>query len=149
MAPHVTLPDMQPDARVGEEYLRWALDLSAAEQEERAALLVRLPERIVDCHSHSNFRDSIVAISEYGWNQARASFPVWTIADSESVRTFLYGDSEIMRLVMAHPYKGVDHRRANESLLASVSEGDRVVLCGLPDDRDYTVEYLRSGRYVD
>jgi hypothetical protein len=124
------------------------LDLSTAEQEERADLLMRMPARIVDCHSHSSGPESFVALSEYGWKQARSSFPVWTIPDSNSVRTFLYGDREVSRLVMAYPFKGFDHRVANVRLLESVEPHDRVILCGIPHDRRYTEQQLRSGRYA-
>jgi hypothetical protein len=127
--------------------LRWALDLSETEQRERDRLLSRLPEAIIDAHIHSTDADSVGAITEYGWAQARSSFPDWPVTESDQIRSFLYGDRRVRRLFMAHPFHGIDHRRANRYLLNATGPDDRVLLCGLPDDPTYTTAELASGRY--
>jgi hypothetical protein len=138
---------MPPGVGVGATYLRWALDLSESEQRERDRLLSRLPEVVVDAHIHSTDADSVGAISEYGWAQARSSFPEWPVPGSDQIRSFLYGNRRVRRLFMAHPFCGIDHRRANRYLLSAIGPDDRVLLCGLPDDSTYTTVELASGRY--
>ena len=133
---------------IGQVYLEWALCLTEAERRERDQLLARLPDLVVDAHVHVTDTGSVRTLSEYALAQARSSFPAWPIEESDGVRHFLYGDRRVRRLLMAHPYRGIDHRRANRYLLDSAGPDDRVLLCGLPDDERYTVEELASGRYV-
>lgn len=47
----------------------------------------------------------------------------------------------------SHVFRGIDHRIVNSYLIAESASTDRVALYGLPDDEEYTVEELRTGRY--
>lgn len=132
---------------VGDEYLQWALELSDDESAIRAEVLGRLPRSIVDSHAHSSPGSALLGLSPYAWAQPRSSFPSWTAEQSVAVRMFLYGDRHVARRVMAHPYQGFDHKAANSYLLRTRSESDEVILCGLVDDRRYTVDQLASGEY--
>jgi predicted TIM-barrel fold metal-dependent hydrolase len=136
------------DATIGQTYLSWALDVDSAESADRAALLERLPHQIVDCHAHVNDADTVGELSDYAWAQARSSFPAWPKEASDEVRGFLYQDRRVTRLVMAHPFRGIDHRAANAALLRAADSTTRVILCGLPDDPAYTERELASSAYV-
>jgi predicted TIM-barrel fold metal-dependent hydrolase len=139
---------VQFDIDVGDTYRQWAMALSDAELAERTELLDQLPAHIIDCHAHATNAESVGSLSAYGKSQARSSFPVWLVRHSDAMREFLYGERRVARYLMAHPFRGIDHRRANDYLLFSAGPDDRITLCGLPDDREYTVRQLRSDRFA-
>lgn len=129
-------------------HLRWALDESQAERGMRAEILSRLPTTIMDVHSHANGSDAVGTLSASGWRQPRSSFPSWSVAETYTLRSYLFGKARVRSLIMAQPYRGIDHRKANSYLLANVTPPDLVTLCGLPDDIKYTINEIQSGRYA-
>jgi predicted TIM-barrel fold metal-dependent hydrolase len=143
----VTVDTPSPGPDIGEHYLRWARALRPHEVDLRDEVLSRLPERLVDCHTHSSPRHAYRALTSYGWAQARSSFPIWTKEQSTAVQDLLYGDRKVSRLSMAHPFRGFDHPAANAALLENTQPPDAVVLCGCPDDIELTARQLRTGDF--
>lgn len=135
--------------KVGNRYLDWILSQPPeGEQILRQRLLARLPAHVIDCHAHVNGPGAASDLSDYGWAQRRSSFPEWSIESDAVVRELLYGQRIVRRLWMPQPHKGVDHKKANSYIVANKPSHDLAILCGLPDDRSYTVGELETGQYV-
>jgi hypothetical protein len=129
------------------QYLGWALDQSDDEARLRDEIIDWLPAEIIDVHAHASGPASYTGFSDFGWGQARASFPTWSIDHSRCIRRFLYGRSQVRQLRFAFPFKGMDHRDANCYLRRNAGSADLVALCGLPDDLAYTEDQLRARHY--
>jgi Amidohydrolase len=141
---------MKPEdgIHIGDTYRQWAAANSQVERDRRRETIARLPSTIFDAHAHANGLAAVGEISDFGWTQARSSFPTWSMEDSNSARKTLYYDRNVARLWIAQPYKGIDHKRANEYLLTERPPSDAVALCGVPDDQAYTVGQLATGNYA-
>lgn len=136
-------------ARVGELYLRWALEAPrAAEAALRERVFARLPNDIVDCHAHVNGRGAASDFSDYGWRQRRSSFPEWDLPSHDAALGTLYARRSVRTIWMPQPHKGIDHKKANAYILRSKRPSDFATLCGLPDDPVYTLDQIASGSYV-
>jgi Amidohydrolase len=150
----VCLPDSpHPDALVpfevaSDAYLAFARDLGSTEAAFRMRCLARLPLVVFDAHSHANGGEAYLGLSKYGQRQVRSSFPKWSLEDSMSVRELTYGNRQVRFLRFAQPYRGIDHRVANAYLSSYAPASDLLALCGLPNDPDYTIDQLRSGRWA-
>lgn len=142
-------PDtLEPFEPPSDAYLAFAHDLSQAEASLRDEYLRWLPTVVFDIHSHANGGAAYLGLSKHGQRQVRSSFPRWSLTDSTAVRGLLYGNRKVRFLRFAQPYRGIDHRAANNYLSDNTPAGDLLALCGLPDDSDYTTNQLRSGRWT-
>lgn len=70
------------------------------------------------------------------------------MSDSRAVQHLLFGELTVRRLWFAQPYRGIDFRRANAYLTRATSKHDRIALCGIPDDLQYTLSEMASGKYA-
>jgi hypothetical protein len=77
-----------------------------------------------------------------------STFPDFSIEDSKVVQQVLYHGKQVSVLRFANPYKGIDHRKANNYLVGNSKPPDMVALCAIPDDISYTIQEVQSKQYV-
>jgi hypothetical protein len=139
---------IHPTDDVGATYAGWALSQTApGELRIRDEALQRLPSRVIDMHAHLAGPGTFLGFSDFGWSQRRSSFPRWDLADSANVAEYLYGRRGITRFWMPQPQLGFDHRAANDYVLNHADDDGLPILCLTPDQREYAVDQLESGKY--
>lgn len=129
------------------DYLQYALNLTRKETALLAEFSEWLPDSLIDVHSHANGAAAVEELPPSALKQVRTSFPDFSVSDSNLVRQTLYGTKQVKMLRFANPYKGINHRKANRYLLENAPEGDRVALCGLPDNLHHTIAEIYSDKY--
>lgn len=107
-----------------------------------------MPARIIDCHAHCNLAEHATAIPDEKLQFMFSTFPWFNIEDSRHVQTVLFPSKDIRTLRFANAFGGIDFGGANNYLAAQSPATDRVALYGLPDDIQYTVDQLKTGKYT-
>ncbi|NCU44662.1 hypothetical protein EOM71_03230 [Candidatus Falkowbacteria bacterium] len=126
-------------------YLKYYLDsikLSEQEKSIRAMLMDWLPDKIIDCHAHCNQSIHIVDISDSLYNHINSTFLDFDLERSISSISRLFPGKVVQTLRFSHPMGGIDIKSANEYLINNSPANDRVAICGIPDDIDYTNNLL-------
>ncbi len=132
-----------------EAYLAHALDLRDEEKRLAEEFSLWLPNIIIDCHVHLNPPESLVGIDDALYRNMITTFPWFSVEQHRSATKILYPNKRVILLAFSMPYRGIDFRLANRHLLElSVVDKDvRPVLYGIPDDIDYTVGQLATGKF--
>lgn len=132
----------------GKDYIGDSLLFSRQEETLRDELLSWMPTSIIDVHTHANGSDAVEDLSEKALNCVYSSFPDFSLEDSNLLKQAFFGSISRQCLRFANPYKGINHRLANQYLVSNQPQGDLIALCAIPDDIGYTLDEIRSGRYV-
>jgi len=135
-----------------EAYYQDAIKLNDDELAQQSSLLPEIPERLIDSHTHSSNADFI---AEYEMlpsilGHMMSTFPRVSIEQSRQIDQILMPGKSIGKLRFAHVYPGLDHRAITEYILQYNRDIDRTALFGLsetPEDTEYTISELRSGKY--
>lgn len=135
-------------SRERERYLSHALEISAEEEDFISQFEKWLPENIIDAHVHNNLQIHVKDVPPKAYSHMLSTFPSFSIEESLELNKIFHPSKIIQSLRFAMTYKGVDHKKANEYLLHNSTRQDRIALFGLPEDIDYTVEELKTGRYA-
>jgi hypothetical protein len=131
-----------------DDYFRYSLELKSQEIEMLQQLMGFLPDTIIDAHAHANTAAQVLAIDDGIYHHMMSTFPAFTLEQSQQCRAILYPGKSVKSLRFAGAFRGIDHRAANEYLVVNSPSEDRVALYGIPDDIDYTVGMLRSGKFT-
>lgn len=129
-----------------EDYLKHALQFSAAEDELVEEFEEWLPDNIIDAHSHSNLPEHVSFIADEAYHHMLSTFPSYSIEESEASQKLLHPTKNIRNLRFAKTFRGIAHKAANDYLLNNSPEHDRVALFGLPEDPAYTIDMLQDPR---
>lgn len=127
-----------------DSYLRHAFNLKPKEVRLRDEFEKWLPDRIIDAHSHSNDEASVGDLPGLIRERPLSTFPVFTLDNSREANSLFHPSKKIYPIRFPQPYKGIDHRLANQYLLSSSSK--KVVVCGIPDDVEYTTKMLHRSQ---
>lgn len=106
-----------------------------------------LPNEIVDCHSHSGLREHVYEVDEEMFNQMISTFVGFSLEDSRQVESAFFAEKDLKKLRFPFPFRGIDIKAANTYLLRNVNSPDKVALCGIPNEIDYTISMLRTGKF--
>lgn len=134
------------------EYFEHAMSIRPEEEELREDLLPRLPDTIIDGHTHCSSHEFIDGYNmpERIYGHMMSTFPDVDIEQSAEIDMMFFPGKKINKLRFAHIYPGLDHKSINKHILSHNNNGDRTALFGLSnsiDDIEYTIEELRTGKY--
>lgn len=129
-----------------DRYLAHARDISERERELVTEFSEWLPATIIDCHAHCNLSTHVRSVDARAYNHMLSTFPSFSLEESASWQEFLNPGKFIRTLRFPKTFRGIDHRAANDYLLAERPAKDRIAVYGLPDDVDYTVRMLEHPR---
>lgn len=129
-----------------EEYLKFALQFNKQEEALRDLFAKWLPDDIVDCHVHVGHPQQINEFVYQVYDRPFCSFLGFDLQKSRGIKDLFYSGKRISMLRFAWPFQGINHRGLNEYLLKECPPTDKVVLCGIPTDIDYTVSLLSHER---
>lgn len=129
------------------DYLRYALNFSDEELLMCSEISSWLPKNILDCHTHCDLREHFQNVDKEMFHQMISTFVGFSLDDSKEVEKHFLIDKNVKRLRFPFPFRGVDLKSANNYLVNNVKFPDKVALCGIPDDVDYTISMLESGKF--
>jgi predicted TIM-barrel fold metal-dependent hydrolase len=129
------------------EHIDDGLTLSPTELAKRDEVLALLPDLIIDMHAHAGLEDHVGKIDPLTMQHMMSTFPFFTLKDSERMINLLFPGKEMHTIRFAIPWKGIDHRAVNQYLVEQTPPGDKVALCGIADDIDYSINQLRTKCY--
>lgn len=129
-----------------EDYYTHAYCMTEDENQLRDSLMEWLPKQIIDAHAHSNLEVHVKSMSDQTRGHMLSTFPYFSLEQSEMLRNVFFPGKRLQSLRFAHVFKGLDHKAANDYLLAESTVEDRVALFGLPEDIEYTNMMLRHPR---
>lgn len=124
------------------DYLEYSLSFKQEELSVRESLMEWLPDEMIDCHAHSNLPEHVLCLDKEIEARLMTTFPSFTLTQSYKNKRIFYPGKTIRTLRFALPFKGIEHKEANEYLLENSRPTDRVALCGVPTDIDYTLKML-------
>ncbi len=142
---HVVPPSSIPvDA-----YLEYALSLTLREKEHIKEFSKWLPNKIIDSHVHSNTRSHCKFLNEYYFHVPDSTFPWFEISKHIKVNHVLYPTSKVRMLIFPMPYRGINHKVANDYILYQTTKNSTItpILYGIPDDTEYTISMLQKKRF--
>jgi len=131
-----------------EEYLKFALQFNEQEEALKDLFAKWLPDNIIDCHVHVGHPQQIDEPVRQVYNRPFCSFPGFDLKKSHEIKGLLYPGKKVSMLRFAWPFQGINHRGLNEYLMKECPPTDRIALCGIPTDIDYTVSLLSHERIV-
>lgn len=129
------------------KYLENSLNFTTKERQLAKEFSDWLPNEIVDCHTHCGLHEHVQEVDEEMFHQMISTFEGFNLEDSHRVEKVLFENKTVKRLRFPFPFRGIDMKLANEYLSTNVKEPDKVALCGIPNDTDYTNSMLRTGRF--
>lgn len=129
-----------------ERYLSYSLALTKREQELVALFREWLPDQIIDVHAHCNLAEHVGDIDETMYRHMMTTFPSFTLEESLRNREVFFPTKTVQSLRFPNVFRGINFRAANAYLLSASGEQDRVALCGIPTDTDYTVAMMAHPR---
>ena len=131
-----------------EEYLKFALEFNEQEKALRSMFAEWLPDDIIDCHVHVGHPQEINELIRPVYNRPFCSFLGFDLKKSCGIKDLFYPGKRLAMLRFPWPFQGVNHRGLNEYLVKECPSTDRIALCGIPTDIDYTVKLLSHPRVV-
>lgn len=127
--------------------IEYGLTLTESEVAKRDEILAYMPEIIIDAHAHSGLEEQVGQIDPRTMQHMMTTFPFFSLEDSARMNSLFFTGKLVHTLRFAIPWKGIDHRSANQYLLKNSPPSDRIALCGIPDDLDYSINQLRGKKY--
>ncbi|KKQ42244.1 MAG: hypothetical protein US60_C0021G0014 [Microgenomates group bacterium GW2011_GWC1_37_8] len=106
-----------------------------------------LPKEVVDCHTHCGLLEHVQEVDEAMFHQMISTFEGFSLEDSKTAESAFFTGKTLKRLRFPFPFRGIDMKAANEYLSSNVRDPDKVALCGIPNDTDYTNSMLRTGKF--
>jgi predicted TIM-barrel fold metal-dependent hydrolase len=140
---------IEPSSIPVDAYLKYALSLTPKEKELIKEFSKWLPNEIVDAHVHSNLRSHCNFIDRDYFSRPSSTFPWFEISKHMRVNRILYPKKEVKMLVFPVPFRGVNHRAANDYITRQAARNPLIVpiLYGLPDHLEYTISALKTGKF--
>jgi hypothetical protein len=129
------------------KYLKDSLNFTNKEKVLSRTLLDWLPSDIVDCHTHCNLRSHVQEVDEDMYHQMISTFEGFSLDESYKVEEKFFTGKNLKRLRFPFPFRGIDIKAANEYLINNVKHPDKIALCGIPDDIDYTISMLQTRKF--
>jgi len=127
-------------------YLKFARELTSAEQSLIKKYEDWLPSLIIDCHAHCNLPSHVNYISGRVREHMMSTFPSFSLEESYEWMKIFHPGKKILSLRFPVTFRGINHKEANSYLLGESPAHDRIALYGLPDDIGYTAKELRRAR---
>lgn len=128
-------------------YLGDSLTFTKKEKELALTFLEWLPNDIIDCHSHCGFTEHVQEVDDQMYHEMISTFCGFTLEQSNQVAKLYFNGNNLRRLRFPFPFRGIDLKAANDYLLQNVKSPDKVALCGIPNDIEYTVSMLETGKF--
>jgi hypothetical protein len=128
------------------EYLQFALRFTEEENALKNIFEAWLPKEIIDCHTHTGLLQCIGELENDVYYRPFCSFLDFNLINSDQIKKLFYPNKKVLRLRFANPFKGLNIRRLNSYLIENCPPEDRIALCGLPDDIEYTISMLSNSR---
>ncbi len=129
------------------KYLKYSLFLSQVEKDLVEEFLEWLPDEIVDCHTHCGLSEHVKEIDNEIYHQMISTFQGFSFENSHRVEKIFFRNKNLRCLRFPFPFRGIDIKAANDYLLNKVKSPDKVALCGIPEDIEYTNSILRTGKF--
>lgn len=129
------------------QYIQDSLTFSNKEIELVKSFAEWLPNEITDCHTHCGLPEHVLKIDDQMYNQMISTFQGFSLEDSHKLEAIIFEDKNLSVLRFPFPFRGIDIKSANKYLLENTSAPDKVALCGIPTDPDYTNSMLRTGKF--
>lgn len=128
------------------EYLAVALRFKKEEKLLRSMFNNWLPEEFIDCHVHVGHSKHIIKLDNQIYYRPLCSFPDFNLEQSYKVKRVFHPNKKISAVRMPTPFNGMDHRGLNDYLFEKSLPTDKIALCGIPNDIDYTIKSLKNKR---
>lgn len=128
------------------DHFRHALTIKPEEEVLRKKIEEWLPRTIIDCHAHCNLESHVDFVSDPAFRHMLSTFTYFSLEDSIKLRDLFYPMRKVRSLRFPKTFRGINHRAANDYLLAESPEEDRIAVFGLPEDVEYTVKMMRHPR---
>lgn len=130
-----------------ENYYRTALHFNNREQELRDSLLPRLPETIIDIHSHAGTEQDSLNLNPEIFSSKASTYPYFDYERHLVVRKQLWDEKIINQVIFGFPFNGVAIASANRYIQATCEKDHSFIpfLLGDPENTNYTIEELRKG----
>jgi predicted TIM-barrel fold metal-dependent hydrolase len=130
------------------KYLEDSLNFSEKEKKLAKTFSEWLPNEITDCHTHCGLSEYVKEIDDEMYHQMISTFEGFTLEQSHKVGKMYFKGKKLRRLRFPFPFRGIDLKAANKYLVDKVRNPDKVALCGIPSDIDYTVSMLETGKFI-
>jgi predicted TIM-barrel fold metal-dependent hydrolase len=130
------------------KYLNNSLALTRKEKNLIREFKDWLPHNIVDCHTHCGLTEHIREVDEAMYHQMISTFQGFSLKDSRRVGAIFFPEKNLRRLRFPFPFRGIDVKAANNYLLETVSDPDKLALVGIPTDIEYTSNMLKTGKFA-
>lgn len=127
-------------------YLGYSLDFKQEELECRDKLMAVLPNSIIDCHAHCNLRKHTHFSDPIILNHPASTFRGFSLEASKKVQKLFYPGKFVQTLRFPIPLAGVNFKDANSYLLSESASNDKVAICGIPNNVEYTISMLKDER---
>jgi len=129
------------------KYLENSLSFTNKEKQLVKEFSNWLPKEIIDCHTHCGLLKHVKDVDEEMFHQMISTFESFSLEDSHRVKKAFFEGKTIKRLRFPFPLRGIDIKGANEYLSTNVKDPNKIALCGIPNDVDYTNSMLKTGRF--
>lgn len=130
-----------------ENYFKNALVFNDRESEFRNSLLTKLPQVIIDIHSHIGREQDSVNLNPEILLSKASTYPYFDHEMHLLVRRQLWNEKIIKQVVFGFPFNGVDVVSANQYIQATCNKDYSFIpfLLGDPENANYTIGELRKG----
>ena len=128
------------------EYIKFASNFNEQEKSLRSMFEKWLPNKIIDCHVHVGQTNEINELIWPVYKKPFCSFLGFDLENSYKIRNLFYPGKMVLMLRFPYPFQGINHRDMNKYLIKKCTSMDRIALCGIPTDIEYTVKLLSNPR---
>jgi hypothetical protein len=126
------------------KYLKYSLAFKQSESEFRDRLMVMLPDEIIDCHAHCNLQKHASFDDPIILGHPASTFSGFSLETSKKTQKIFYPGKIVRTLRFPIPVSGVNFKEANNYLILKSSGLDRVAVCGIFSDVEYTTMIVRN-----
>ncbi len=128
-----------------DEYFKYSLAFNPKEIELCKSITEWLPDEIIDAHTHSALPEHVIMpLDPEISGHMMSTFPSFSLEQSLEMQRMFFPGKTVRTLRFALPFKGIKHKMVNQYLFENSAGDDRVALCGVPTDIDYTVKMMRE-----
>jgi len=107
----------------------------------------RLPEEIIDAHSHCCLKNAVDSIELRAYNHIISTFLTYPLPVAHRFDSLFFPQKQYRALRFSQIFRGVNYKMVNRYLLDNNTKSDRVALFGAAEDPEYVIAELRSGKY--